>query len=114
MWRLGLGFLVSLFCLPKDIARVAFVFVIEITFRASTRVFLKHTDHRSFGYIPCGRTCPPRFKSSTSHGCSHYAFNGRRCPRRQLDANGDFVNLEICCLSSLEVLTGVGFAYVYS
>ena len=28
--------------------------------------------HRSVGWVPCGGTYPPGFKSSTSHGCSHF------------------------------------------
>jgi len=30
-------------------------------------------NHRSVGYIPCGETYPPEFKSSTWHGCSHFS-----------------------------------------
>ena len=33
---------------------------------------LLRTDHRSVGWVPCGGTCPPGFKSSTWHECSHY------------------------------------------
>jgi hypothetical protein len=62
---------------------------------------------------------------STWRGCSHffwiysriyrlYVFSGRRRPHRQRDACGDFINLMIGRLGPLDVLIGVGFAYIYS
>lgn len=43
-----------------------------------------------------------------------YAFGGNRCSRQQRDVYDDFVNFKICRLSPPEVLTEVGFAYIYS
>ena len=38
-------------------------------------------NHRSVGWVPCGGTYPPGFKSSTWHGCLYFSgfilgFNG--------------------------------------
>jgi hypothetical protein len=39
---------------------------------SEVRMRIRRTYYRSAGWVPCGGTHPPRFESSTWHGCSHF------------------------------------------
>jgi hypothetical protein len=97
----------------KNIFYINYIVRLMYDFRITTTYNTLRIAH----LVPCGVSCPPRFKLSTWYGCMHfhrsitwffrgYALGGKRCSYRHQGTRVDFGNLQSA--QSFGVLTWWG------